>query len=240
MQVALNGQQYAPVGQNFTYFAGPISVGTVYPPLGPTSGGTEVTVTSGSWVPFVDTGSVSCYIYKLEITNQGRNMMRGPVRPTELHRGLFEDELEEFRTRGWVNEFEQWSTATLSGSTEGTCVTGSWEIPEDVNFFASLNQLDLSDNSVPFEFYDDPLVATVHPTSGPATGVLPDGSPIDVTVTVSNFFPLWEEPEIAVRHPRLGRCLGHAKARLDRCRRLCPLFQFLGTLAHVLITQAMV
>jgi hypothetical protein len=58
LQVALNGQQYAPVGQNFTYFAGPISVGTVYPPLGPTSGGTEVTVTSGSWVPFVDTGSV--------------------------------------------------------------------------------------------------------------------------------------------------------------------------------------
>ena len=93
MQVALNGQRYSPA-QHFTYFAGPISVGTVYPPLGPTSGGTEVTVTSGSWVPFVDTGSVSCYIYKLEITNQGRNMMRGPVRPTLLHRGLFEDELE--------------------------------------------------------------------------------------------------------------------------------------------------
>ena len=204
LQVALNGQQYAPVGQNFTYFAGPISVGTVYPPLGPTSGGTEVTVTSGSWVPFVDTGSVSCYIYKLEITNQGRNMMRGPVRPTELHRGLFEDELEEFRTRGWVNEFEQWSTATLSGSTEGTCVTSSWEIPDDVNFFASLNRLDLSDNSVPFEFYDDPLVANVYPTSGPATGVLPDGSPIDVTVSVSNFFPLCEEPEVAVRHTPLG------------------------------------
>jgi hypothetical protein len=64
VQVALNGQQYSRHGHIFHYFATPLAVSTIEPPLGPRSGGTNVTITGGT---FVDTGAVFCYLYKLAV-----------------------------------------------------------------------------------------------------------------------------------------------------------------------------
>ena len=40
IQISLNGQQYSPHSQQFMYYATPLTVSTVHPPLGPKSGGT--------------------------------------------------------------------------------------------------------------------------------------------------------------------------------------------------------
>ena len=39
LHIALNGQQYSPHGQTFMYFATPVGVSSINPPLGPKSGG---------------------------------------------------------------------------------------------------------------------------------------------------------------------------------------------------------
>lgn len=185
LQVALNGQQYSPVGQVFKFFAQPVSIRSVYPPLGPKTGGTNVTVRGETWV---DTGAVFCQIYKLEVTTLGTFQMSNGVNGP-----LLASELPLFRERGWVNEFYTWMPTELIDETSGTSITPTWQVSEEVQLFISLNKQDLSDNSTKFEYYDDPTVAVVYPDSAPATGVYASGAPLTIIVLLSPFFPLCEE-----------------------------------------------
>eukprot|EP01052_Picozoa_sp_SAG31_P022653 SAG31_NODE_1812_length_7215_cov_1.891934_1_plen_2312_part_01 len=63
VQVSLNGQQYAPGGRNFTYFAQTVTAASIIPPLGPTTGGTSITINGNG---FVDTHATFCYIRAVE------------------------------------------------------------------------------------------------------------------------------------------------------------------------------
>jgi hypothetical protein len=81
VQVALNGQQYASTGQNFTYYASPVTLATMNPPLGPMAGGTVLTITGSL---FVNTGSTFCYIYSEDDGDVYDSWMEMPLQNESL------------------------------------------------------------------------------------------------------------------------------------------------------------